>query len=42
MHAARQVALTTIALTRHGRDALERYTAVLRQLLDTAEPTQPL
>jgi DNA-binding MarR family transcriptional regulator len=34
-------ALTTVALTDHGRDALERYTAVLRQLLDTAEPTQP-
>ena len=29
-------ALTTVALTLHGRAALERYTAVLRQLLDTA------
>jgi DNA-binding MarR family transcriptional regulator len=34
-------ALTTVTLTHHGRDALERYTAVLRQLLDTAEPTPP-
>jgi DNA-binding MarR family transcriptional regulator len=34
-------ALTTVALTRQGRDALERYTAVLRQLLATAEPPQP-
>jgi len=34
-------ALTTVALTHHGRDALERYTAVLRQLLDTAEPIPP-
>ena len=31
-------ALTTVALTLGGRAALERYTAVLRQLLDTAEP----
>ena len=34
-------ALTTVALTRDGRAALERYTAVLRQLLDTAELAQP-
>jgi DNA-binding MarR family transcriptional regulator len=34
-------ALTTVALSRHGRDALERYTTVLRQLLATAEPPQP-
>src|SRR5690242_14937837 len=34
-------ALTTVALTYHGRAALERYTAVLRQLLDTAELAQP-
>ena len=34
-------ALTTVALTRDGRAALERYTAVLRQLLDTAELVQP-
>lgn len=34
-------ALTTVALTHDGRVALERYTAVLRQLLDTAEPAQP-
>ena len=33
-------ALTTIALTHDGRGALERYTAVLRQLLDTVEPAQ--
>ena len=31
-------ALTTVALTHDGRVALDRYTAVLRQLLDTAEP----
>ena len=31
-------ALTTVALTLGGRAALERYTAVLRQLLDAAEP----
>jgi DNA-binding MarR family transcriptional regulator len=31
-------ALTTVALTAGGRAALERYTAVLRQLLDAAEP----
>lgn len=30
-------ALTTVALTREGRSALEHYTAVLRQLLDAAE-----
>ena len=34
-------ALTTVALTRDGRAALEGYTAVLRQLLDTADPAQP-
>jgi DNA-binding PadR family transcriptional regulator len=34
-------ALTTVALTREGRAALERYTAVLRQLLDAAEPAFP-
>jgi DNA-binding MarR family transcriptional regulator len=34
-------ALTTVALTHHGRAALERYTATLRQLLDTAEPARP-
>jgi DNA-binding MarR family transcriptional regulator len=34
-------ALTTVALTHDGRIALERYTAVLRQLLDTAELAQP-
>ena len=34
-------ALTTVALTHDGRAALERYTAVLRQLLDTAEPARP-
>jgi DNA-binding MarR family transcriptional regulator len=33
-------ALTTVALTHDGRAALDRYTAVLRQLLDTAEPGQ--
>ena len=31
-------ALTTVAITPGGRAALERYTAVLRQLLDAAEP----
>lgn len=34
-------ALTTVALTHEGRAALERYTAVLRQLLDAAGPAQP-
>jgi len=34
-------ALTTVALTCEGRAALERYTAVLRQLLDAAKPAQP-
>jgi DNA-binding transcriptional ArsR family regulator len=33
-------ALTTVALTHDGRDALDRYTATLRQLLDTAESAQ--
>jgi DNA-binding MarR family transcriptional regulator len=31
-------ALTTVALTTGGRAALERYTAVVRQLLDAVEP----
>jgi DNA-binding MarR family transcriptional regulator len=31
-------ALTTVALTLGGRTALERYTAVVRQLLDAVEP----
>jgi DNA-binding MarR family transcriptional regulator len=34
-------ALTAVALTHDGRAALERYTAVLRQLLDTAELARP-
>jgi DNA-binding MarR family transcriptional regulator len=34
-------ALTTVALTHDGRAALDRYTAVLRQLLDTTELAQP-
>jgi len=34
-------ALTTVALTHDGRAALERYSAVLRQLLETAEPARP-
>ena len=34
-------ALTTVALTSNGRAALERYTAVLQQLLATAEPARP-
>ena len=34
-------ALTTVALTHNGRAALERYTAVLQQLLATAEPAWP-
>ena len=33
-------ALTTVALTHDGRAALDRYTATLRQLLDTAESAQ--
>ena len=33
-------AQTTVTLTHDGRAALERYTATLRQLLDTAEPAQ--
>ena len=33
-------AQTTIALTHDGRAALDRYTTVLRQLLDTAGPAQ--
>jgi DNA-binding MarR family transcriptional regulator len=31
-------ALTTVALTHQGRAALDHYTTVLRQLLDTAGP----
>jgi DNA-binding MarR family transcriptional regulator len=31
-------ALTTVAITLGGRAALERYTAVVRQLLDAVEP----
>jgi len=34
-------ALTTVALTYNGRAALERYTAVLQQLLATAQPVRP-
>jgi DNA-binding MarR family transcriptional regulator len=34
-------ALTTVALTHHGRAALERYTSAVRQLLDTAESARP-
>ena len=34
-------ALTTVNLTPGGRAALERYTTVLRQLLDNAEPARP-
>jgi len=34
-------AVTTVALTGDGRAALDRYTAVLRRLLDTAEPVRP-
>ncbi len=33
-------ALTAVALTHDGRAALERYTAALRPLLDTAESAQ--
>jgi DNA-binding MarR family transcriptional regulator len=33
-------ALTTVALTPGGRVALDQYTTVLRQLLDTAEPAE--
>ena len=34
-------ARTSVELTRDGRAALERYTSVLRQLLDGVEPAQP-
>jgi DNA-binding transcriptional ArsR family regulator len=34
-------ALTSVSLTNDGRAALEHYTTVLRQLLDTVEPAQP-
>jgi DNA-binding MarR family transcriptional regulator len=34
-------ALTSVSLTHDGRAALEHYTTVLRQLLDTAEPARP-
>jgi len=34
-------ARTSVALTHGGRAALDRYTAVLRQLLDSASPPQP-
>ena len=33
-------ALTTVALTHAGRAALDRYSAALRQLLDTADSAQ--
>jgi DNA-binding MarR family transcriptional regulator len=33
-------ALTTVALTRDGRTALDHYTTALRQLLDAVEPTR--
>lgn len=33
-------ALTSVSLTHHGRAALDRYTAALRRLLDTAESAQ--
>ena len=34
-------ARTGVSLTHEGRAALDRYTAVLRQLLDTVEPVPP-
>jgi DNA-binding MarR family transcriptional regulator len=34
-------ARTGVSLTAEGRAALDRYTAVLRQLLDTVEPVPP-
>lgn len=34
-------ARTSVSLTRTGRDALERYTTVLRRLLDTVDSAQP-
>lgn len=34
-------ALTSVVLTHDGRAALDRYTTVLRQLLDTAGPADP-
>jgi DNA-binding MarR family transcriptional regulator len=33
-------AVTSVTLTGQGRKALDDYTAVLRQLLDTAEPSR--
>jgi DNA-binding MarR family transcriptional regulator len=33
-------AQTTVTLTREGRAALDRYTTVLRQLIDPARPAQ--
>ena len=32
---------TTVTITSHGREALDRYTAALRQLIDPASPAQP-
>jgi DNA-binding MarR family transcriptional regulator len=34
-------ARTSVTLTHSGRDALEHYTTVLRQLLDSARPQEP-
>jgi DNA-binding MarR family transcriptional regulator len=34
-------ARTAVTLTHSGRDALDHYTKVLRQLLDSASPQQP-
>jgi DNA-binding transcriptional ArsR family regulator len=34
-------ARTSVSLTRHGRGALDGYTATLRRLLDSAGPEQP-
>jgi DNA-binding MarR family transcriptional regulator len=33
-------AQTSVTLTRQGREALDRYTTVLRQLIDSARPAQ--
>ncbi len=33
-------ALTSVSLTGAGREALDRYTSVLRKLLDTVEPAE--
>jgi hypothetical protein len=41
VQAEKTATLTAAALTHDGRAALDRYTAVLRQLLDTAGSADP-